>query len=248
MLSRIVLVLVLAMGAFAAQASDPVKMMTNTWPPYIDEELPQEGMAMELVRHIFLRAGYKVDNTVERWPRALEGVRVGLYDVLGAAWRDEQRELDFIYSEPYLVNEIIVVTLKSNRRMLRSVSDLSGSRLGVLRDYSYGVNFDDIGNITLVTENHMIQSLMNLLNGKVDYVIGDRRVIAMMLNEYLPGRRGELEPLGITLPPRGLYVAGSRAKAGTDKLVEAFNRALADTKQDGSYREILNRWDERYGL
>ena len=94
----------------------------------------------------------------------------------------------------------------------------------------------------------MIQSLMNLLNGKVDYVIGDRRVIAMMLNEYLPGRRGELEPLGITLPPRGLYVAGSRANANTDKLVEAFNRALADTKQDGSYREIMNRWDERYGL
>ena len=79
-------------------------------------------------------------------------------------------------------------------------------------------------------------------------MIGDRRVIALMLNEYLPGRRGELEPLKITLPPRGLYVAGSRAKEGTDELVAAFNRALADAKQDGSYREIVNRWDERYGL
>ena len=96
-------------------------------------------MAMELVRHVFLRAGYKVDNTIERWPRALEGVRVGLYDVLGAAWRDEQREQDFIYSEPYLVNEIIVITRKNNRRMLRSVNDLSGSSIGVLRDYSYGL-------------------------------------------------------------------------------------------------------------
>ena len=248
MLSRMVLVFVLALAALTAQASGPVKMMTNTWPPYIGEELPHEGMAMELVRHIFLRAGYKVDNTIERWPRALEGVRVGLYDVLGAAWRDELREQDLIYSEPYLVNEIIVVTLKSNRRVLRSAAGLSGSRVGVLRDYSYGIDFDEIGGITQVTENHMIQSLMNLLNGKVDYVIGDRRVIAMMLDEYLPDRRGELEPLGITLPPRGLYVAGSRAKEGADKLVEAFNRALADTKQDGSHREIVNRWDQRYGL
>ena len=248
MLLRMILLFVLGWGALSAHADGPVKMMTNTWPPYIGEDLPQEGMAMELVRHVFLRAGYKVDNTIERWPRALEGVRVGLYDVLGAAWRDEERELDFIYSEPYLVNEIIVVTLKSNRRMLRSVSDLSGSRVGVLRDYSYGVDFDEIGDVTLVTENHMIQSLMNLLKGKVDYVIGDRRVIALMLSEYLPGRRGELEPLKITLPPRGLYVAGSRAKEGADELVDAFNRALADVKQDGSYREIVNRWDERYGL
>lgn len=245
---RIVAMIVLCTGVWSAQATEPVKMMTNTWPPYVGEELVQGGMAMELVRHVFSRAGYKVDNTIERWPRALEGVRVGLYDVLGAAWRDEERELDFIYSEPYLINEIIVVTLHSNQRMLRSVNDLSGSRVGVLRDYSYGVDFDEVGNVTLVTENHMIQSLMNLLNGKVDYVIGDRRVIAMMLNEYLPGRRGELEPLKITVPPRGLYVAGSRAKDGSDKLVEAFNRALTEVKQDGSYREIIQRWDEHYGL
>ena len=247
MLRKLALI-ILCSGVMSVQAAEPVKMMTNTWPPYIGEELAQEGMAMELVRHVFARAGYKVDNTIERWPRALEGVRVGLYDVLGAAWRDEEREQDFIYSEPYLVNEIIVVTLHGNRRMLRSVNDLSGSRVGVLRDYSYGVDFEEIGNVTLVTENHMIQSLMNLLNGKVDYVIGDRRVIAMMLNEYLPGRRGELEPLKIRVPPRGLYVAGSRAKEGTDKLVAAFNRALAEAKQDGSYREIIQRWDERYGL
>ena len=141
MLLRMFLLFVIGWGVMPAQAGDPVKMMTNTWPPYIGEDLPQGGMAMELVRHVFLRAGYKVDNTIERWPRALEGVRVGLYDVLGAAWRDEQREQDFIYSEPYLVNEIIVITRKNNRRMLRSVNDLSGSSIGVLRDYSYGVDF-----------------------------------------------------------------------------------------------------------
>lgn len=246
MLLRLIFLVVIGWAAVPAQAADPVKMMTNTWPPYIGEELPQEGMAMELVRHVFARAGYKVDNTIERWPRALEGVRVGLYDVLGAAWRDEQREQDLVYSEPYLVNEIIVVTLKSNRQLLRSVAGLSGSRVGVLREYSYGIDFDEIGGITLVTENHMIQNLMNLLNGRVDYVIGDRRVIAMMLNEYLPDRRGELQPLKITLPPRGLYVAGSRAKEGADELVAAFNRALEDVKRDGSYREIVERWDQRY--
>lgn len=247
MLLRLLIPVFLAVAVLPAQAQ-PVTMMTNTWPPYVDEDLPEEGMALELVRHVFARAGYKVDNTIERWPRALEGVRIGLYDVLGAAWRDEARERDFLYSEPYLINELVVLKLASSPGFQRSMMDLKGSRLGVLRDYSYGVDFAEIGGVTLVTENHLIQNLMNLLNGKVDYVIGDRRALALMLDEYLPQRKAEFEALKITLPPRGLYIAGSRTSERSEQLLAAFNRALEEVKRDGSYREIVARWDEKYGL
>ena len=247
MLIRLLLSVFLVLAVLPAQAQ-PITMMTNTWPPYVDEDLPEQGMALELVRHIFSRAGFKVDNTIERWPRAMEGVRIGLYEVLGAAWRDEARETDFIYSEPYLINELVVLKLSSNPRLLRSIMGIKGSRLGILQDYSYGVDFAEIGDVSLVVENHLIQNLMNLLNGKVDYVIGDRRVIALMLDEYLPQRKAEFEALKVTLPPRGLYVAGSRASERSEKLITAFNRALEEVKRDGSYREIVARWDQKYGL
>ena len=48
-------------------------------------------------------------------------------------------------------------------------------------DYAYGVDFDSVPNLTLVKENHLIQNLLNLLNGKVDFVIGDQRTITRRL-------------------------------------------------------------------
>ncbi len=232
----------------SAETPAPVTMMTNTWPPYVDAQLPEGGLALELVTHIFQQAGLPVDNSIERWPRAMEGVRVGLYDVLGAAWRDEERERDFIYSDPYLLNDIILVTTKAANRRPRSLEQLAGSRIGVLEDYSYGVDLKGIDGVSLVVENHMIQSLMNLFNGKVDYVIGDNRVIALMLSEYLEDRRGELTPLDITLPNRGLYVAASRSKVGTEDLIARFNTALAKARSDGSYQRIVDAWNQRYAM
>lgn len=229
-------------------AAEPVTMMTNAWTPYVDEKLPAQGLAVELASHIFARAGYQADNTVERWPRALEGVRIGLYDVLGATWYDDDREADFLFSQPYMLNELIVVKRRDRQGKHFSLGDLDQARIGLLQDYAYGVDFSDIPQSTLVYENHIIQNLMNLLNNKVDYVIGDRRVIALQLQEYLAGRRHELEVLNISLPPRSLHVAASRSNPRHQAIIKAFNTALKEVKRDGSYQKIVAKWQQRYPL
>jgi len=235
-------------GLAPAYAEDPVKMMTNSWPPYVDKQLPDQGLAVELVTHIFSRAGYTVDNTVESWPRAMEGVRIGLYDVLGAAWRDDAREQEFVFSEPYLINELIVVKRREIKGRFYSIGDLENARIGLSPDYAYGVDFSEIPGTEIVYENHIIQNLMNLLNGKVDFVVGDRRVIALQLEEYLKDRRHEIEVVAISLPPRALYVAGSRATDRPARLIEEFNAALLEAKRDGSYQKIIDKWKGRYDL
>jgi polar amino acid transport system substrate-binding protein len=72
--TALLLVLTLLTMVGPVRADEPVKMMTNTWPPYVDPTLPEQGLAAELVTHIFTRAGYSVENTIESWPQALEGV------------------------------------------------------------------------------------------------------------------------------------------------------------------------------
>lgn len=232
--------------SLSAHAAQPVTMMTNAWPPYVDAQLPDQGLAVELVTHIFKRAGFPVENTVESWPRAMEGVRIGLYDVLGAAWYDEQRAEDFIYSEPYLVNELIVVKRRDLPGRYDSLGALHGARLGLAPDYAYGVALEELPGVKVVYENHIIQNLLNLLNGKVDFVVGDRRAIALQLEEYVKDRRHEVEVTGIALPPRALYVAGSRSGERPAGLIEAFNAALQEVREDGSYQAIIDKWRQRY--
>ena len=231
-----------------AAAQEPVRLLANTSPPYSDQKLPEQGLAMELVSHIFKRAGYSADIGFESWPRAMEGVSIGLYDALAAAWYTESRSEKFLYSEPYLSSKLVLVKLRSDPADYFKLAHLAGKRLGVRVDYAYGVDFGAIPNLRLVKENHVIQNLLGLLNGSVDLVIGDQRTLALQLHEYLGKSIQKFQVVDITLPERTRHVAATRAVAGEEKMVAAFNRALAETLKDGSHAAIVTKWDQRYSI
>ncbi len=232
--------------SITVQAGQPVRLMANTSPPYSDERLPGRGLALELVEHIFSRTDYSPEITIDSWSRALEGVSIGVYDALAAAWYTDERAAEFLFSEPYLESELIILKLRSLGANPRSLQDLAGARLGVRTDYAYGIDFAAVPNLQLVEEHHLIQNLLNLLSGKVHFVIGDRRTVVFQLNEYLKDQIHKFQVVDIELPGRARHVAASLEFSDHKALVAAFNKALAEVRQDGSYDAIVRKWDDRY--
>ena len=230
-----------------ASAEQPLRLMANTSPPYADQKLPERGLALELVNEVFSRTGRKPEITIENWSRAVEGARLGVYDGLAAAWYSEERARDLLYSKPYLSSELIILKRRGDQNDYSDLGDLSGGRLGVRVDYAYGVDFDSIPGLTLVKENHLIQNLLNLLNGKVDFVIGDQRTIVQQLHEFLTDKVTQFEVTGISLTPVARHVAVSRSLPDHDKVIAEFNQALAAARKDGRHGEIVKKWDQRYG-
>ena len=49
-----------------AQAQQPLKLMANTSPPYADERLPERGLALELVEHVFADTDVEPSIAIER--------------------------------------------------------------------------------------------------------------------------------------------------------------------------------------
>ena len=152
-----------------------------------------------------------------------------------------------MFSEPYLSSQLIILKLRSNPRQYNSLRDLAGGKLGVRVDYAYGVDFSGVPDLTLVQENHLIQNLLKLLSGSVDFVIGDRRTIVMQLNEYLSDKMTQFEVLDIPLPEVQRHVAISRERPDYEKVISAFNRSLAVSRKDGSLEAIIDQWDGRLG-
>ncbi len=228
--------------------AQPINLIANTWPPYVDKNMPDEGMALEIVKHVYRRAGYEPSVSIETWPRVMEGVRVGLYDAVAHIWYSEEREKIFHYSKPYLVNTMKLVKLKSLEGDYFELAHLQGKRLGVVGDYAYGVDFNEIPGLELVAETRLIFNLLNLVNGKVDVVIGDERAIALQMTTYLNRERDKFEMLDIELPSRSAYVGVSRTNPAGEKRIADFNKALVDSLNDGSYQAIINKWNQRYGL
>ena len=51
-------------------AEQSLHLMANTSPPYADQQLPEQGLALELVREVFSRTGHTPEITIENWARA----------------------------------------------------------------------------------------------------------------------------------------------------------------------------------
>ena len=241
------LLVTMALYGGIASAQDTVALMANTSPPYSDKKLPEQGLALEIVKHVFSGTQYKPEITIDNWSRAVEGASLGVYDGLAAAWYSDARNDDLLFSEPYLSSRLIILKLRSNPRQYSSLRDLAGGALGVRVDYAYGIDFAAVPDLTLVEENHLIQNLLKLLNGSVDFVIGDRRTIVMQLNEYLSDKMTKFEVLDIPLPEVQRHVAISRERPGYEKVISEFNRSLAAALKDGSLQTIIEQWDGRLG-
>jgi polar amino acid transport system substrate-binding protein len=51
----------------AAQAQQPLKLMANTSPPYADQKLPDRGLALEIVEHVFAQTTVSPEISIENW-------------------------------------------------------------------------------------------------------------------------------------------------------------------------------------
>jgi polar amino acid transport system substrate-binding protein len=231
----------------AVQAEQEFRLMANPSPPYADAKLPDQGLALELVKTVFADTDFTPVITIENWSRALEGTEVDVYDALAAVWYSQDREKTLLFSKPYLRSELLILKLRSNHGQYVTLDQLAGSRLGVRTDYAYGVDFSAIPDLTLVQQDQLVSNLLNLLDGKVDFVIADQRTAAMQLHEYFSDQITQFAVTEIALPPVERHVAASRAWPEGEAMIAAFNRALAARQEDGSLEAIIKKWDERYG-
>lgn len=235
-----------ALLSTGVQAEQELRLLANTSPPYADASLPEEGLALELVKHIFSGTTYAPTITIENWSRAVEGARMGVYDALASVWYSPDREQDLLFSAPYIQSELIILKLRASGGSYTSLDQLAGSRLGVRRNYAYGVDFSSVPNLTLVEEDLLASNLLNLLNGKVDFVIADQRSANMQLHDLLKDKLNHFEVLEIALPPVARHVAASRTWPGHEAMIAEFNKALAAAREDGTLDAIVRKWDERY--
>ena len=228
-------------------SSAPVSALTvvaKEEPPYIGNELPGQGLSMEIVQTALERAGYKTSFVFESWPRAYEGGLIGIYDVIGSIWKTDQREKDFVFSQPYLVHEIKFIKNKSSQELVfNNLDDLNGLIIGTLKGYAYNDEFLRSTKIMRMQQNHLLQNLLLLTQDKIDMTLGEVRKIRFELNKYMKGSIDKLQILPKPLISRGAHIAVSKSNPRHQEIIDRFNKALQDMKADGSYLRIIKKHD-----
>ncbi len=223
-----------------------LKLAGSAWPPYVDPTREDKGVAMDLVRHIFQRAGYETESYIASWPRTLEGANIGIVDVIAAAWKTPEREKTLHFTDPYFVNVIKFVKRRDAPIRFRSFDDLKGLMIATVVGYAYGDAFANADGFVRVPTNHVAQSLMLLERRKVDLAIGDQWVIRNELTQFFPRSIRQFEFLPKPVDERTLHVAISRENPDHAKIVADFNRALKAMKADGTYDRLIEGYRKQF--
>jgi len=225
-----------------ANETRTLRMVSNQWPPYVDSSLAEQGLAIEIVTKALQKKGYQPTLTIDNWPRALEGVAIGVFDATCAIWKTPEREQDLLFSEPYLKNKISFLKKKGLSIDYQQLSDLKGFIIGVLRSYAYNDEFTQSHGLMKVPENYVIQNLQKLNQGAIELTLGDELVINHALKQYLPKQMHTFEFLSPALAYKDLYFAVSKSNKNAQAIIDDFNTALKEMQQDGSYDQIISHY------
>jgi polar amino acid transport system substrate-binding protein len=231
--------LLFALFPLPSPALDLSVVHSGTWPPYADEGLPQQGLAIDLVTTALQRAGHTTQVRVDSLDRILEGGKLGVYDVFATPWYSEERNQYLAFSEPYLESRICFIKRKDKKFEFNSFRDLNGMMIGVVKDYAYDEDFNEARDLIKISERNLIQNLLKLTQNRLDLTLDDELVLKYEINRYMPNSMKELELLPKPLAVRGVHIGVSRENPAHAQIVADFNKAIADMKKDGSYDRIV---------
>lgn len=248
--AKLSLALLLLSTHSAYPAPQPLHLVANYWEPYTGQDLPQQGLASEVVATTLRRAGYQVDITIMPWSRVLTTVYQHKADGVVAIWSTSERRGKLLFSDSYLSNQLFILHMPGRLENATEFRHLNGARIGIGRDYEYSDEFLSQKNFQIEPVSRTIQNLLKLTRGRVDGVLEDKLIaqyqIQANVGTYHALRKIEFaaEPI-MTLP---LYLGIHPQTPNAQQVIADFNLELARMHKDGTLGAIVARTKRQFAL
>ncbi len=226
-------------------SEDGEKVLTSVcdpWPPFVDPDHPEEGLSMEIIRAAYATQGYEVVQEFVPWARAMDGLKIGEYDIVPNAWHNEERAQDFMFSEAYTSNDVKFIKERGSDFEYTGLESLTGMTVGIASGYGYGDEFMDATNFTRDEALDVLANVRRVVEGRVDLTLEDEIVASTVLSSEEPELLEKIEFTDNFLSSNDLYVISGFANPRHEEIISAFNRGLNEIKADGTYDEIFARY------
>jgi len=196
------------------------------------------GILVDLAEAIKKHINRPVHLQYMEWSQAQQYVLDGKADAVLHINSSEERKKQFDFSDDLLDSEFSIF-IKHTRKDVYGVNSLRGLQVGVLnRSLSFILlNQDPL--INLVTYPDILVGFHALGKGELDAVVIDRHVGMFLLAE------NNIRGIRITGEPIEKSTAAIAVKKGNTFVLAEINKALAEIKKNGTYSEILAKWEPK---
>ena len=162
------------------------------FPPYeFEENGKAHGILIRIVETVFKKGNIPLELKFLPFKRAYEYTRNNEIDGLFNFYKTPNRMEYFDYSESIIKNELVLFVRKGSGIRFDTLEDLKGLKVGLLRGYTYGTNFDKSTLFVKETGNSHESNLKKLAFGRLDVYPCDKLVgifIAMKKQSDVPTR------------------------------------------------------------
>lgn len=244
----------------AQSASEPVDdeqpcQLTVGWDPwepyhYLAAGGELQGLDVEIIERLADAADCELEFLQGSWEGLLRLLKVGDVDVMTGATRTASREEFARFSDPYRTDTFRLFVLASHAdqyqdRALGSLLD-DGFRIGVTQGYYYGDETSKIldreeYNDQIVAAAVGELNITRLIDYQIDGFLEDPFVFAAF--ERRRQDAGQITALDASFGGDPVTLMFSRASVDAET-VERFNAALAELRESGKHRELLDEYLE----
>lgn len=211
---------------------------SGLYPPFNffdDEAFEVAGFDVDTGRAIAERLGVDLNYITTSWDGITEGLRAGRYDaVLGSMAITADRLEVVNFTIPYYYSGAQLVVL--NDSGITDPSEMEGKTIAVVTGTTFEDDALDLGAEVALYEGDT-ETLMELLNGRVDGVITDRLVIVRAMQEMPGGERLALAGELLRLEEMALAV-----NQNDEALLDELNSILQEMHDDGTLSQISREW------
>ena len=214
------------------------------YPPFEDfanDGVTPVGYDVDFAKALGEKLGVEVVFINTAWDGIFQGIGVNYDVVISAVTITDERKETMDFSDPYIDNYQAVVVRTDSDKTINSLQDLDGLALAVQKETTSDILISDYvstGSIscTLAQNEKVITCFTQLDNKEIDATVVDSTVADGQVGKY-PDKykiayldKSEPEQFGVAL---------TKGNAG---LQAAINKAIAELKDEGFFKESTEYW------
>ena len=222
--------------------SDVIITFDQANPPFMYEHKGNAtGLYPAIIAEAFRRMNEPFTLRPLPWRRAVAGADDGQWG-LGGLYKNEQRLWKYDFSEPIHEERLMVYTMKTKGFPFRELKDLQEKRVGVMRGWTYGDEFDQAVAAGWFEPDQVGDDRTNfqrLLLGRVDVVVAAPETWVLIREEVDP--HGLIVELDTPLTVNRTYLSFPKSRNMTDVL-QRFNTEIRRMRDDGTMDELVRTY------
>lgn len=206
------------------------------------EDGERKGLTIDVINYFKENSTYDFEFLTVPWPRALYLVAHGKIDLVLTLFKTPERENIYHFIEPsygYEVNQLFTLADK-NVEFNGQLQQLSPYSIGIIREYSYGENFDQanyLNKFSALTEEKLLKLL---LSKRIDMVVSNPFIFNRIISKYdVTSQIRAIKPY-ISVTP--VYIALSKGRNDSQEIKKILGQLIQKLKASLYYQELLDKY------